>query len=483
MIYRFINENKTIEYEIPVTILEAARELGIKLSSEICGIKKCGRCKVYLKNEDIVVKACEYIPKKNADIVTYNNVEKETKELVNNIKSARDNEKYYAITDVGTTNVELRVYAENSENILCDVIMENPLRQYGSDVMSLITFANTKDKLNILHKTLLNECEKLIHNYIFEEKIIIKAFTGNTTMLHILADKDVNSLGRSPFTINYWGGEFIDNKIYIAPIVKSHVGGDSLCCLYGIDEVFEGTNIILDIGTNSEIMLVKDDNVFACSAAAGPAFESSNISCGMKNEKGAVVKAYYEGEYYYDVEGIGSRISYRDYRCSLIKGISGSAILDIIALLHTNKRIDDNGNFTVGKESFSLSPHCKDVMVLVEDIRNVILGKAAIKSGIQILMKEAGIFNKDINRIFITGDFGEHIDIANAVKIGLFPDVSVDKFISIKNAALKGLYNIATDNNKRKEAKELAKKIKHIDLTAKEDFNDYFIKNMMIRKE
>ena len=483
MIYKFINENKTIEYEFPVTILEAARELKIILSSEVCGIKKCGKCKVYLKNEDMVVKACEYIPQKDVDIVTFYNEKKEIKELVNNKKLIRNNEKYYAITDIGTTNVELRVYAENEKNIILDAVMENPLRQYGSDVMSLITFANTKDKCNLLHEILLKECEKLIHNYIFEEEIILKAFTGNTTMLYILANKDVSGLGRSPFTTDYLGGEFINDKTYIAPIIKSHVGGDSLCCLYGIDKIFEGTNLILDVGTNSEIMLIKNNNVFVCSAAAGPAFEGSNISCGMKNTKGAVVKAYYEGEYYYDVEGIGSHISYRDYRCSLIKGISGSAILDIVALLHNNKRIDDIGNFIVGKDSFPLSPHCKDVKVSLEDIRNVILGKAAIKSGIQVLMDEAGILNQDIDRIYITGNFGEHINVANAIQIGLFPNILVDRYISVKNAALQGLYNIAVDSIKRNEAKEISRKVKHIDLTDKEDFNDIFIKNMTIRKE
>ena len=483
MIYRFKNENKTIEYTEPVTILEAARSLDIMLSSEVCGIKKCGRCKVYLENEDKIVKACEYKPDKDIDIVTYYSEKKHVKEVFNHIKDSEYSGKYYVAVDIGTTNVELRFYNEKHE-LVCDVVTENPLRRYGSDVMSLISYANTKEKLNHLHKILKGECDKLIHDYISENKIIIKGFTGNTTMMHILCNKDISSLGRSPFTTDYYGGEFIDAHTYIAPIIKSHVGADSLCCLYGIENIFKGINLIVDVGTNSEILLVKGDEVWACSAAAGPAFESSNISCGMKNAKGAVVKATYKGDYYYDVEKIGSGISYRDYRCNQIKGISGSAILDLVEVLNKSNVIDSKGSFIGNKRDyFQLSPHCKDVVVTAQDIRNVILGKAAIATGIISLMREVGIAEDNIDNIFITGDFGIHISVENAISIGLFPNVEVGKYIKVENAALQGLVNMIVNGNVRKDAKNLAKKIKHLDLTSQKEFNDIFVENMKIRKE
>lgn len=505
----FLRENKSIEYDNPVTIADAAAELGIKLSDGMCGMKKCGRCKVAVtkgndkKYSDAEYElltdderrgnyrlACAYKPDVDVTVMTLASTisccdKRSRYEKDINIKCRN-----YCVIDIGTTTLELYIYDEYGD-VIIKRQMDNPLRIIGNDVISRIAYASTHERLCNMQNMIKNSLEKLIgaDNIKYMEKIIV---TGNTTMMHIFTGHDIRGLGRAPFSTGYMGGEMYegmwDVPVLVPPFIGGHVGADALCCLYGVtdnlpDEESLESVLIIDVGTNSEMILKHREKIYCCSAAAGPAFEESNISSGLKKAPGAVVRAKQEKEeLVYTVIGddeTGELVNEDDEKCKFIKGICASAVIDLISCLLDKRLLDKWG--TLSEElhgSFVLSNYCKNVSLTQKDIRNIQMAKGAIRAGLNVLLAKAGVAEVDISKIYLAGNFGNNIDIENAVKIGLLPDVGRHKYVFSGNAAARGAYRLAVKDGLFDSALCAAKKIEHVELALSADFKDEYIKCM-----
>ena len=241
------------------------------------------------------------------------------------------------------------------------------------------------------------------------------------------------------------------------PCISSFAGADIVAGLNFADFPAENKyNLLIDLGTNAEIVLFSDDSVICTSAAAGPCFEGADISCGMSASKGAVY-AYSESGY----KTVGNVSP---------KGICGTGLIDVIAEL-LYKKIDETGYMECG--NFEIA---EGVLLSQGDVRQFQLAKSAVFSAVETLLSIKGITHTDVEKVFISGGFSSKINIENAVKSGIISEKFKDKCVPINNSALLGTVKYACGENKVKSFLGCSE---YIDLSSTADFSDLFIKNMM----
>jgi uncharacterized 2Fe-2S/4Fe-4S cluster protein (DUF4445 family) len=313
-------------------------------------------------------------------------------------------------------------------------------------------------------------------------------------MHHLLAKLPVQPLAVSPFVPALSAALDIEADrlglsaapgahAYLPAPLAGFVGSDHLAFLLasGFDEG-DRIRLGIDIGTNTEIALQVGRRIISCSTASGPAFEGAHIRHGMRAAPGAVerVKIAGEGVVLCDVIGGGPAV-----------GICGSGILDALAEMYRARIINERGRFqhdTPGIEkadydspvfilSRGVNGH-RDVTISQHDVDQVLLAKGAIRAGIEILLNKAGVDPADIEEIVIAGAFGTYLDPYNAVRIGLLPDVPVERIRAIGNAAGTGSRLLLTSLEYRRRAHALAKRIEYIELTIVSGFNKFFAKGV-----
>jgi uncharacterized 2Fe-2S/4Fe-4S cluster protein (DUF4445 family) len=244
------------------------------------------------------------------------------------------------------------------------------------------------------------------------------------------------------------------------------------------------TVLCIDIGTNTEVTLVADGRMFTCSCASGPAFEGAHIRDGMRAADGAIEHVQiHDGQI--RVSTIGNRKPV---------GICGSGVLDAIAALRTATIIDERGRFRTDHpqstrpgslSGFILataaeSGRDREVVINRADVNEIQLAKGAIRSGIDILLKDAGLGTADIDRLIVAGAFGTYLRIDSAIEIGLFPNLPLERFEQVGNAAGMGAIQLLLSKNQRREAAALPKKIQYVDLTNHPQFNDIFVESLFL---
>ena len=420
---------------------------------------------------------------------------------------------YGAAFDIGTTTIvgSLVNLGDGSELAVSSQI--NPQVSYGDDVLSRIrhsaTCDNCLDELSGTVKTAVgtiidNLCEQagIDHRQIYEV-----VFAGNTTMEHLLCSIDPAPLGQIPFVPAYAKGLMLDaeeleisinrhGKAYVFPIIGGFVGGDTVAGILAADiSDGQGPVLMIDIGTNGEIVLAKDGQLWAASTAAGPAFEGARINCGMRAAAGAIEKIVFDG----------------DIRCSVIGnvpavGMCGSALIDLLAEMLEAKMITPTGQLLAsdklpkqlpaairqrvyqnndGQTEFLVSQPDENlgnsrIVLTQRDIREVQLAVGAIRAGIKIMLKNAGVDIKDIKRVLIAGGFGSFIRRNNAQRIGLLPaKIEHEKISYIGNASLAGARLALLCSDIRKLAEKTARKTKHIELSIDSNFQTEFANAMI----
>ncbi len=369
-------------------------------------------------------------------------------------KNTFTNEKYdvpqgFMCIDLGTTNVWV-VYNTDGESKTA--VFANPQKAFGADVISRISAyenGNGKQMEDLIKSAVSSVAENGI-----QKKIIF----GNTAMQTIYAGKDPTSLGRSPYRVEDRFGRFIKND-YFAPCVGAFVGGDVCGGVYyamkkGI--IKEKTAIYADIGTNGEIVLIHNGRITACAAAAGPCFEGAGISCGMRSETGAIVGAYAEN----------GNVLYKIFNAETPKGICGTGLIGIVSALLQIGKVSPSG--LLYEEKYDLG----GVYITRFDIRALQSAKAAIRAGIRILCKESAINESDIEKIYLSGAFGEHLDTSDAVRIGMLPNVGCQ---SLGNCALKGACLAAKEPRFIEELNAFSENITYIELSDSDDFTNEYI--------
>ncbi len=407
---------------------------------------------------------------------------------------------YGIAVDIGTTKIAFFLVNLWNGKIKYQAGLMNPQIAYGEDVIARISYANQSPAHEReLHTLLIESLNKAIVDCCSEtevkpEQIVDALIVGNTAMHHFFTGLPVRQLGEAPYlpavtqSMSIRASELKLEiapfaRVYLPPNIAGYVGADHVAMLMDTQIISaKDTVVALDIGTNTEISLISNGDLHSCSCASGPAFEGARIEMGMRAAPGAIEKV---GLIHGDV--IFSTI---DHLPPI--GICGSGILDAVAVMRKDKAIDHRG--TIQKDHPRVTSHSKsfrylltpksnagssrEISVSRKDVNEIQLAKAAIKAGIDSLLAEAGITTEQIDRIIIAGAFGTYIDIKNAIQIGMLPNLPLERFSQIGNAAGAGARQMLLSTNVRKMSEELALKSKYLELTTYSNFQDLFTNAM-----
>ena len=429
-----------------------------------CGGKgTCGKCRVILDGAEVL--ACQTAV--DRDMTVRTEEEENVKILTTGLQVATqpDGENDYVLAfDIGTTTVVAYLLEGHTGALLAQGSRMNPQSQFGADVISRIQYVldGNNDSLSgcIREVMQLLTAETAAKAGISPEQITASAIVGNTAMHHLLLGIDPKPLVTPPYMPNI--SEALErNGARILPNIAGFVGGDTVGCMVAtrFDQLEELT-LLIDIGTNGEMVLGNKERRIACSTAAGPAFEGAKISCGMRGAEGAVDHVTLEnGEISYHV--IGETES---------KGLCGSGLLDLVAVLLDQEIIDESGRLE--NKAFTL---CENVTLTQKDVREVQLAKAAIRAGIELLALKMGVAVEDIRRVYLAGAFGNYMNPASACRIGMIPPVLQDRIIPIGNAAGEGAKLCALNRAEFTYSQTLAKNTEFLELASLPQFQDYYV--------
>ncbi len=399
--------------------------------------------------------------------------------------------------DIGTTTIAFTLVDILKGNVIDTLGMVNSQRRYGTDVISRIKAASSGKK-DILRKCVVDDLIQGIREICTNNGTSIAGLNniviaGNTTMCHILMGYDCSSLGVYPYTpvnidsiisdTNRVLGLDDNIPVIIPGAISTYVGADITAGLVATSMLDrDKTFMLIDLGTNGELVLVDKGRIIVTSTAAGPAFEGGNISFGMPSVDGAISHITLNGGMC-ELETIGKKTPI---------GICGSGVLDAVYELRKNGYIDENGllidrYFDDGYYLYS------SISITQEDIRQFLLAKSAVRTGIDIIISKMGIEYEDIDALYIAGGFGKGIDISKAAGIGLIPSKLLDVSLAVGNSSLSGAINISIiyskcymerkidDFNKIiRGIDKVLREAKELDLSSQTDFKNEYLKNMKI---
>ena len=394
-----------------------------------------------------------------------------------------------AAFDIGTTTIAGYLLDSEDGRMLAVESRMNPQAQYGADVIMRANYAleHGTDVLSRCIREAVNEMLGVLAGDagISREDIFQVCIVGNTCMHHLFLGISPASLVHAPYTpavserLVLNAGDYgldVQRKaeLIMLPDIAGYVGADTCGCLLALrQDLKDEISLMIDIGTNGEMVLGNRNRLVTCSTAAGPAFEGAKIECGMRGAAGAVDHVKYEnGKWDYTTVGNQPAV-----------GLCGSGLIDLVAGLLDAGMLDENGALSSGQEKqgvFMLVPpeqagNERGVYLTQKDIGEVQLAKAAIAAGIQMLMKRLGITEEEICSVYIAGAFGNYMDPVSAGKIGLLPAALVKKVEPVGNAAGEGAKIALVNEREMLEMDELVGKIDFVELAASGDFQDYFI--------
>ena len=469
------------------TILEALARAGIAVSAPCGGLGRCRKCAVRATGElacedgarldGQTVLACRTRLTGDARV----RVSESKAEILKTGVSAgeeTDGEAGLGVSvDVGTTTLAAYLVERSTGRVLASDARLNPQRPHGADVISRLSFAiESEENAALLQREILAAIDEMTRSMLERagragEEIRCRALVGNTVMMHLLGGYPARPLAFAPFTPAYTAlheKELGGVRTILGGCISGYVGADTLAAALacGLDERDENA-MLIDIGTNGEIMLKKDGRCFACSCAAGPAFEGAHIACGTGAVAGAIDHARVEnGEIVYTTIGGGEAT-----------GICGSGLIDLTAALLERGDITPMGRMA-GDVRLS-----ERVYLARSDIREVQLAKAAIASGIRILAEQAGAALADIERVYLAGGFGNFIGLDSACRIGLLPAELRAKIVPVGNAAGSGSVRLLVSEQARRRAEALRQATRCVELAATPDFNDVYTDELLFEDE
>jgi uncharacterized 2Fe-2S/4Fe-4S cluster protein (DUF4445 family) len=408
------------------------------------------------------------------------------------------------VTDIGTTSIVLTVIDLSNGRILGADSILNPQIEFGRDIMTRLTYAlKSPSNQKQLQMKVFGGISKLLKNVMLSigvstKDIVEMIVVGNTVMHHLFLNLSINKLARAPFIPTVSGDytttvKAIDIKgvlnlpsqsiITMPPLIGGFIGSDAVVdILYTGFDKYEGIHLLIDFGTNSEIVLTVDGKLFAASVAAGGAFEGQHINCGMRGIKGAIEKFWIDdGKYRYNsIQSIKP------------KGICGTGIIDILAELLVNNQLDKRGRLfnqsRVQTKKLILIPAEKTelnhpIYITRTDVESIQKAKAATMAAIRTLTNYLDIEIDKINTIHIAGVFGSKLNLRNAKKIGLLPKLPDNRFRIHGNAAEKGGRTILLSKEARKEAKTISEKVTRRELTTFPEFQSYFTEELFFPED
>jgi uncharacterized 2Fe-2S/4Fe-4S cluster protein (DUF4445 family) len=421
---------------------------------------------------------------------------------------------YGLAIDIGTTTVAVYLCRLGNGQIVAMDAMVNPQAKYGEDVMSRITYAMTNPETGLrdmqtaivegLNHLILSLCRSA---QIVAANILEASVVGNTAMHHIFLGIDPQNLGRSPFSPAIQSSLDIPARdlglkihpaanIHVLPIEAGFVGADNVGVLIA-ERPYEQEEVVLiiDAGTNGELILGNHRRLLSSSCATGPAFEGAHLQFGMRAAIGAIEKVRLDpGSLDVKFKVIGLEKWSDDCSPEEIqaRGICGSGIIDAVAEMFAAGVLEKSGRFNPALRHPHLRKSEKgyafviahaeqtamgrDITVCAADIREVQLAKGAIYAGAKVMMKILGV--EKVDRVILAGGFGSMLDSARALRLGMFPDCDLEKVVSVGNAAGEGARIALLDRDKRREAESIARRIEYVELTTSPDFTREFMEAM-----
>jgi uncharacterized 2Fe-2S/4Fe-4S cluster protein (DUF4445 family) len=506
--------------------MDALKGKNIILRSDCGGKGKCGKCRVEKFSDDTAqqnredILACTFqvdedlkIEIPESALFSTHTLGKAAISLPSSFKDQfrdgkeKSEETYGIAADLGTTTIAVYLCDMNKGEVIGSASIKNPQALYGDDVMSRIsTIGQAPETLLHLQSLVTGAMEKGIHDLVKAsdyKKIQISRIVvvGNPAMIHILAGVDPAPIGVSPyqpafFTPKKFKGKDLgftmeDLAIHTLPQVSGFIGGDILAAGLAVDleNQPEGT-LLIDLGTNGELMLRGRDRLFATSCATGPAFEGATLACGMQAIPGAVNRVVIDSTT--DLPGFeciqGKKNSFQGPT-----GICGSGVVSAVAQFCKQGIILPDGKFDPalethalaqddsGKYHYTIVPKNSEqkgshIFISQKDIRSVQLGKGALITGIHFLLKKAGFDRPE--KLIIAGAFGAHLDKEDMKTLGMIPNLESDLIEMAGNAAGTGAVMALCIDDYLVKAKEMAQRIEVVDLASDQAFHASFINHL-----
>jgi len=423
---------------------------------------------------------------------------------------------YGGALDIGTTTVAIYLCNLKNGQVVATGSMMNPQVPYGEDVMSRISYLmmNPEVGLQLMQGRIIEGLNSLIQSTVESVQlspldILEMTVVGNTAMHHIFLGIDPQPLGLSPFSPSIHRSLDIKARdlglkvhpaanVHVLPIEAGFVGADNVGVLIAeAPYQKEEMSLVIDIGTNGELILGNKQRLLSCSCATGPAFEGAHLRFGMRAAPGAIERVRLSSTHWEVNYKVIGQEKWKD-ECMAeeiqARGICGSGIIEAVAemlkagVLEKNGRI--NGNLSSPRLRKNENGYefviawaketatGQDITISTSDVRAVQLGKGALYSGAKIMMKTLGV--ERLDKVILAGGFGSYVDPERAMVLGMFPDCDLKNVFSVGNAAGDGARMALLNREKRLEAERMARQVEYIELTTYPDFTEEFINAMSI---
>ena len=416
--------------------------------------------------------------------------------------------------DVGSTTIAAHLCDLSSGADIASSGIMNPQIRFGEDLMSRVSYVMMNPGGEVEMTRVVREAINTLTDEVCREagidqtEILNATFVGNPIMHHLLLGIDPIELGGAPFAlaansgITLWASQLDlefhpDARIFVLPCIAGHVGADAAGVILSEEpHLAEEMTLVVDVGTNAEIILGNKERLLACSSPTGPAFEGAQISCGQRAAPGAIERVRIDPEtlepkfkvigcdLWSDEEGFAA-----ETRKSGVTGICGSGIIEVMAemflsgILATDGTIDGamaarSPRIQPDERTFSYLLHQgqPEVRIVQNDVRAIQLGKAALYAGIRLLMDRLEI--EEVGRISLAGAFGSHIDVKYAMVLGMIPDCPLDRVFSAGNAAGTGARIALLNQNARDVIEEVIRKVEKIETAVEPQFQAHFVEAM-----
>ena len=496
----------TAKHELPFsegeTILQVLQNAGIQSITAPCGGKgSCKKCSVNVRSDDFSgpCLSCTTPAKDGMEVELIPEVRISFAENSDgDVYPPTPGQSGYAVAcDIGTTTVVCQLLDLKTGEQLARARGSNSQRIFGGDVLSRLKAAE-EGHAEELHGLIVRQIDHCMNELCREAKIEpgdikLLSVTGNTIMMHFFSGLDPARISTAPFTpVSLFGetksggemGLAFEGDVYICPAAAGFIGSDVVCGILSAGiSASEEKRLMVDLGTNTEMVVGDRDGMIACAADGGAAFKASLLEHGMTASAGAISGVKYaDGELVLEVLGAQEP-----------QGICGSGFIDVLGILYEEEILDEAGHIAepdetdselarfIGTENdrsvFYLTED-KKLFISQEDISKFQLAKAAISAGIQILAEEAGVSLSDLDRLLLGGGFGSFAHRRNSALLGIIPQECKGKTVKLGNTALAGAMSAAVSEDARKELARIRDIVRVIDLPSHPSFNDTYTDSM-----
>ena len=399
--------------------------------------------------------------------------------------------------DLGTTTVVLRLLDLETGELIANTSFENPQRFGGSEVMSRIAY-DTEHPGKLLMRTLAGYLTHAIEKFPVDPKTIYEmVVVGNSTMRDLFFRQSVYSIGQTPYqsiteiemaeglrtttSLSQSGLRSLlpihpKARVYGAPVISGHVGADAAACMLVVDLAHEERLIaVMDIGTNTELIVGNKHRILAASCPAGPAFEGGAIACGMPALDGAIEAVAIADDGTFQLNVIGGVSP---------EGICGSGLVDLLSELLRTGRMNDMGRFEDDIHRIALhhgNAPDEDIFLLESDVNELAQAKGANVAGLHAVFSSYGIEFYDVEVFYLAGGFGRNIRVEASKRIGLVPSLNSSKIVQAGNTAIEGATIALLSKRMRQELEDLVKRVEHCRLETHPDFFNFFVEGCQFK--